>query len=79
MSDYNNMFANNTDTPAGVINFERPVGYLNINVDNGTFSFSFDGTNYINLPTGFHSFKVGMTNVLYVTATGDWQLIGVEA
>ena len=58
--------------------FDRAVDHLNINVT-ATVSLSLDGVDFIDLPAGFHSFKIGQTKKLYVTATGDWQLLAVQS
>ncbi len=73
-----NYFASGTADQT--VEFERPVGHLNIFVDSGvTFSFSLDTVNYMELPAGFHSFPVGRVSEVRVSASGAWQLIGIQA
>lgn len=75
-----NIFASNADTPNGVVTFDKPIDYINIYVASGvTCSISFDGTHYMTVPSGLNSFKVGQTKILYVNATGAWQIIAVQA
>lgn len=72
-----NTFASGTDSAE--IKFDRPIDHINIHVASGvTLSFSLDGTNFVGLPVGFHSFKVGATSRVHISADGAWQLIGVQ-
>lgn len=75
-----NTFASGT-TSGAEVKFDRPINHLNIHVETGVnFSFSLDsGQNYMGLPVGFHSFKVGNVSKVIVAADGAWQLIGVQA
>lgn len=76
------MAANNTfsGTADGTMEFPRPINYLNINVATGAvLSFSVDGSNYVSLPVGFHSFRVGTTTTIYISSTGAWQAMGIQA
>jgi hypothetical protein len=61
--------------------FDKPINYLNVFVASGvTFSLSLDkGINYITLPAGFHSFRVGTVAEIRVQSDGAWQMIGVQA
>lgn len=68
------------------VEFDRPVGHLLISVDSGAdFSFSIDkGENYMDLPAGgangqFYSFPVNSVTEVRIQASGNWQLIGVQA
>jgi hypothetical protein len=65
----------------GTVIFDRAVDHLNVFVDTGvTFSISLDfGENFLTLPAGFHSFRVGLLKEVYIQADGDWQLIAVQA
>lgn len=76
-----NIYASNSDTPNGEINFLRAVDYLNVYVATGvTFSLSLDeGEHYLTLPPGFNSFKIGPTKKILVSSTGVWELIAVQA
>ena len=74
----NNYFA--SGSADYTVGFERPVGYLNVFVSaSTTFSISVDGSNYMTLPSGFHTFPVGLLYTVYVQANGAWQIIGVAA
>lgn len=68
-------------TTDGTIEFDRPVGYLNVFVGSGvTFSLSLDlGENYITLPAGFHNFPIGPVSEVQVQANGAWQLVATQA
>lgn len=61
--------------------FNKPVNYLNIFVDSGvTFSLSLDkGTNYIEIPVGFHSFMIGSVLDIKIMANGNWSILAVQA
>lgn len=74
-----NMFASGSGDDT--VLFEKAVDYLNVFVDTGaTFGLSLDkGENFITLPAGFHSFRIGPTKEIQVTSDGDWQLVGVQA
>lgn len=74
-----NTFANGTSD--GTVTFDKPVSHLNVYVATGvTFAISLDkGTNYLSMPAGFHSFKVGPINEVRIQADGEWELIGVQA
>lgn len=76
-----NIFASNNDTPTGEINFDKPVDYLNIFVDSGVAcAISLDkGANYLTIPEGLYSFRIGPTKSILVQADGAWQLIAVQA
>jgi len=65
----------------GTVEFDKPVDHLNVFVASGvTCSISLDkGNNYITIPAGFHSFRVGLITDVWVLADGAWQLIGVQA
>ncbi len=65
----------------GTVEFDKPVNHLNVFVDTGvTLSISLDkGTNFLSLPAGFHSFRIGPVKEVQVSADGAWQLIGVQA
>jgi len=67
-------------TADDTITFDRPVDYLNVSVASGvTFSLSLDGFDYITLPVGFHSFEIGAISTLYISSSGAWQIIGIQA
>ena len=74
-----NIFANGSidDT----VEFDRAVGHLNITVATGvTFAFSLDnGTNFMSLPAGFHSFPIGAVYEVRVQANGEWEMIAIQA
>lgn len=73
----NQSFSGSSDD---TIEFARPVNYLNISVESGvTFSFSLDGSVYLELPSGFHSFSIGATDTVHISSDGAWNLIGVQA
>jgi hypothetical protein len=76
-----NIFASSDDTPNGEVNFDKPVDYLNIFVNTGVAcAISLDkGANYLTVPSGFHSFRIGPTKSILVQADGVWQLIAVQA
>ncbi len=61
--------------------FDRPVCYLNIFITAGaTFAFSLDDDEqFMSLPAGFHSFRIGAVTTIYVQSDDVWQLIGVKA
>lgn len=63
------------------ITFSKPVDHLNVYVATGvTFAISVDkGTNFMSLPAGFHSFRIGPVSEVQVQADGEWELIGVQA
>lgn len=74
-----NTFANGTSD--GTISFDKPVNYLNIYVASAvTFAISLDkGANFMSLPEGFHSFRIGAVREVRVQSDGEWELIGVQA
>jgi hypothetical protein len=74
-----NTFA--SGTADGTVEFDKPVNYLNVFVATGvTLSISLDkGTNFMSLPAGFHSFRVGLVSEVQISANGEWELIGVQA
>jgi len=62
------------------INFGRFVNYITIFVASGaTVTISLDGSNFMTIPAGLHSFAVGAVKSIGVTATGAWQLNGVQS
>ena len=59
--------------------FDRAVDYINLNVGTSvTFSFSPDDIEYVTVPSGFYSFRIGATKKIYVQADGAWQIIAVQ-
>ena len=74
-----NTFA--SGTADGTVTFDKAVDYLNVFVGTGVaFSLSLDkGTNFITLPSGFHSFRIGSVKEVRIQSDGAWQLIGVQA
>jgi len=74
----NTSFSGTTDA---TLEFDRPIGQLNIGVDSGvTFAFSLDGVNFVPVPPGLYSIKIGPTSIVYVSASGgDWGVIGAQA
>lgn len=74
-----NTFANGTTDET--ITFDKPINYLNVYVAAGvTFAISLDkGENFMSMPAGFHSFKIGSVKEIQIQADGEWELIGVQA
>jgi len=73
-----NTFANGTS--GAVVKFDKPVCHLNVYIDAGvTFAISLDkGANYLTLPAGFHSIKIGPVKEVQIDADGIWELVGVQ-
>lgn len=73
-----NTYANGSGD--GGVEFDKPVGHLNVYIAGGvTFSISLDnGTNFLTLPAGFHSFRVGPVKKVIINSDGDWELVGVQ-
>lgn len=62
-----------------VYNFPKPVGHLNVYVEN-YLSISFDGgENYLTVPTGFSSMTIGPVKSVMVNSNGAFNLVGVQA
>ncbi len=61
--------------------FDKPINHINVFVATGvTFAISVDkGANFMSLPVGFHSFRIGTITEIQVQADGEWELIGVQA
>lgn len=74
-----NTFANGTSD--GTVTFDKPIDHLNVYVASGvTFSLSLDkGENFMSLPAGFHSFRIGAVKEVRVQSDGEWEMIGVQA
>ena len=74
-----NTFANGTTD--GTVVFDKPIDHLNVYVASGvTFALSLDkGENFMSLPAGFHSFRIGPVLVVRIESDGEWELIGVQA
>ncbi|GAF93977.1 unnamed protein product [marine sediment metagenome] len=74
-----NTFANGASD--GTVIFDKPVAHLNVFIASGvTFAISLDkGMNYLSMPAGFHSFRIGHISEVRVQANGVWELIGVQA
>lgn len=73
-----NIFKSGTGN--ATLSFDRAVDYININVAASvTLSLSVDGTNYMTIPSGLHSFRIGATFSIWINSTGAWQLIAVQA
>ena len=74
-----NTFASGTTD--STVSFDKPVDYLNVYVASGvTFAISLDrGENFMTLPEGFHSFRIGPVREVQIEADGNWDLIGVQA
>ena len=77
------MASNNfaSGTGGAVVKFDKAIDHVNVYVATGvTFAISLDkGTNFLKLPVGFHSFKVGPLKELHIQASGEWQLVGVQS
>lgn len=76
-----NVFIDHNTDGYGAFTFTKPVDYLNVNVEEGVlFEFSLDGgENFVTLPAGFHSFRIGPTFVINIRAEEGWQLLAVQA
>lgn len=74
-----NTFASGTSGTTVV--FDRPINILNISVFTGTtFQFSIDkGENFMTLPEGFSTFRIGPVSEIQIIANATWELIGVQA
>ena len=74
-----NTFASGTTD--GTVVFDKPVNYLNVYVATGvTFAISLDkGENFMSMPAGFHSFRIGPVLEVQVWSDGEWEMIGVQA
>lgn len=65
----------------GTVIFDKPVNHLNVFVAAGvTLAISLDkGENFMSLPAGFHSFRIGPVLEVQIQSDGEWDLIGVQA
>ena len=74
-----NTFANGTED--GTVTFDKPIDHLNVYVASGvTLAISLDkGQNFMSLPEGFHSFRIGPVSEVQIQSDGEWELIGVQA
>ena len=74
-----NTFANGTGDDT--VTFDKPIDYLNVYIASGvTFAISLDrGQNFMSMPDGFHSFRIGPVTEVQIQSDGEWELIGVQA
>lgn len=59
-----------------IVGLSAPANYVTITAGFGGLLFSSDkAQTFISVPSGTHSFRIGITNQLQIRSSGEWQII----